>query len=95
MQRVFFANTEADAVRAAALARLLGYDDVAALKGGLDGFESTILNASTPARQLSPQERDTYQFRLRAAPQIAALIRARGAVKPVKAVKRVQGGCGS
>lgn len=94
-KKVFFANTEAGALRAAALAGLLGFENVAALKGGLDGFKSTILDASAPAREPSAQERDAYQFRLRAAPQIAALIRERGAPKPVKAVKRVQGGCGS
>ena len=94
-KKVFFANSEAGAVRAAALARLLGFENVAALKGGLDGFKSTILNASAPAREVSAQERDAYQFRLRAAPQIATLIRERSAPKPVKAVKRVQGGCGS
>jgi rhodanese-related sulfurtransferase len=92
---VFFARDGAGSVRAAALAGLLGYRNVAALRGGLDGFTGAILNASAPAGMLSPQDADTYRFRLLAAPQIAALIRERGAPKPVKAVKRVQGGCGS
>ncbi len=94
-KKVFFTDNEAGAVRAAALARLLGFEDVAALKGGLDGFKSTILNASAPPPELPAEERDAYQFRLRAAPQIATLIRERGAPKPAKTVKRVQGGCGS
>ncbi len=94
VRAVFFGKTDAASAHAAALARLLGYADVAALQGGLDGFTSTILQASAPARALSPQEADTYRFRLTAGPQIAALIRERGAAKPAKAVKRVQGGCG-
>ncbi|MFB3779601.1 MAG: rhodanese-like domain-containing protein [Bryobacteraceae bacterium] len=93
--KVFFAGDEAGSLRAAAFARLLGFANVAVLEGGLDGFERTILHASLPTGRLSPQEADTYRFRLRAGPEIATLIRERTAPKPVTTIKRVQGGCGS
>ncbi|MCL5743914.1 MAG: YeeE/YedE family protein [Acidobacteria bacterium] len=92
---VFFATDEAGSVRAAELASLLGFGNVAVLEGGLDGFQKTILNASLPSGSLSPQQADTYRFRLRAGPEIATLIRERTAPKPVTTVKRIQGGCGT
>jgi hypothetical protein len=90
--KVFFAQDEAAGERAAALARLLGYRNVAVLQGGMDGFSRTILNAEPgDAAGADPA---VEAFRLRAAPQIAVLMKERGAAKPVKAVRRVQGGCG-
>lgn len=95
-KKVFFADSEEQSVRAAMLARLLGYENIAALQGGLREFKRTILNARLPQRALSREERDTYRFRLKAAPQIVALIKAQGAPQPVKKrVKKIVGGCGA
>jgi len=91
---VLFGQNQEAGVRAATLAGLLGYHNVAVLDGGLDGFQSQILDASLPKGDLSPQEADTYRFRVRVAPEIAALIRERVAPKPAKVITRVQGGCG-
>jgi hypothetical protein len=83
------------AVTAATLASLLGYEEISVLQGGLEGFHATILNARLPDRDLTRSERDAFRFRLRAAPQITALIKERGRVKPVRrSVKKAVGGCG-
>jgi hypothetical protein len=89
---VFLANDEASAVTGAALARIAGYENVAALEGGLSGFMRTIVSMDGGANPAV--DRETLEFRTRAGHQIAAMIRQRSAPKPVKAVRRVQGGCG-
>jgi len=94
-RKVFFAQDEADATRAATLASLLGYKNVAVLQGGLNGFTQTILKATAPEQGLPEVEQATYRFRARAATEIATLIKQRGGVKPVRRIKKVQGGCGS
>ena len=94
-KKVFFADDETQAIIAATLAELLGHQNVAVLQGGLTAFADTILNAKQPNRELTRAEADTFRFRLKAAPQIAAMIKARGRVQPVeKRVKKVLGGCG-
>ena len=94
-RKVFFARDEATAVRAATLAGLLGYKNVAVLQGGLDGFNKTILQAAASGEGESEIDRETSRFRARAATEIATLIKQRGGVKPVRRIKKVQGGCGS
>jgi hypothetical protein len=94
-RKVFFAPDEVAAVHAATLATMLGYKNVAVLQGGLDGFNHTILQASTPAEGLPEIELETARFRARAATEIATLIKQRGGVKSVRRIKKVQGGCGS
>ncbi len=90
--KVFFARDEAGGIRAAALARLTGAENVAALEGGFDGFMASVVNASTSdARQV---DAETQSFRLRAGTEIAAMIKQQSGPKPVKTVRRVQGGCG-
>jgi rhodanese-related sulfurtransferase len=93
--KVFFSLDNDGSLRAAALAGLLGYRNVAFLQGGLAGFQRTILAPATAPSGESPSQEDAYRFRLRAGPEIAALIRERAAPKPALVVKRVQGGCGS
>ncbi len=93
-KKVFFANNEADAVRAATLAGVLGYKNVRVLQGGFEGFTQTILNAELPLRELTRGEADTYRFRLKASPQLATLIRERDQPKFVEVrAKKIQGGC--
>jgi len=93
--KVFFSSDNAGSLRAAALAELLGYGNVAFLRGGLEGFRRTILTPATQPAGPSLAQEDVYHFRLRAGPEIATLIRERAAPKPALVVKRVQGGCGS
>ena len=94
-QKVFFAADEAAAVRAASLAAILGYQNIAVLKGGLDEFSRTILQAPQPAEGLPRTADATARFRARAASEIARLIKQRGGVKTERKIKKVQGGCGS
>lgn len=88
-KRVFFANDEQTAVRAATLASLLGYRNVAALEGGLNMFSQTILQPAPGGDEA------VTRFRKHASLEIAALIKQRGGVKPARKVRRIQGGCGS
>jgi rhodanese-related sulfurtransferase len=94
-QQVFVADDEAAGVAAATIARELGAERVSALRGGLRGFQSTVLNLTPPPDALTGSDRDTWAFRLDAAPKLAALIQARSEAKPVaKKVKKIAGGCG-
>lgn len=93
-RKVFFAQDEQAAVSAATLAQLLGYRNIAVLEGGLDGFASSILQAAAPAGVLSADVAAAVRFRARAAAEIAVLIKQRGGVKPIRQIKKVQGGCG-
>ena len=94
-KKVFFANNEDDAVKAATLAKVLGYENVRVLQGGLAEFTQTILDAQLPLHELTRGEEDTYKFRLKAAPQLATLIQERDQPKRVEVrVKKIQGGCG-
>lgn len=88
--KVFFSRDGAGSIRAAELARLNGARNVAALAGGLDGFTATILNGAGQ----DSADADTRAFRLHAGTEIAAMIKQQSAPKPVKTLRRVQGGCG-
>ena len=95
--KVFVANSEADAARAAALASRLGYRQIAVLAGGLDEFARTILRAPAPAAAPADERDDRVvaEFRRDAGIRIAALMKARGAAKPgQRTVKKITGGCG-
>lgn len=92
---LFFADDESQAIVAAKLAQLLGHDQVAVMSGGFSAFESTILNAQPTTEQRNTAQHDTLQFRVRAASQLTALIKARGEMKiERKPVKKATGGCG-
>jgi len=87
-KKVLLGADEASSRQAAALARLLGAQNVAAVEGGMRGFTARILEAKSG-------EGVAARFRAEAAPKILAMMRERGAAKPAKAPRRVQGGCGS
>lgn len=92
---VFVAEDEQGGIVAATIARELGVDQVAALQGGYQAIRSTVLEAAPSPDALAGPDRDTWAFRLEAGPKLAALIKARGAAKPVeKKVRRITGGCG-
>ncbi len=88
--KIFFGTSTADGVRAAALARLNGFENLAALDGGYDGFLTTVMNSSAN----SSADPGASSFRQRARIEIAALMREQSAPKAPKVIRRVQGGCG-
>lgn len=91
--KVFFADDQASAADVAAVAEVLGYENVAVLGGGLQAFRRDVLQVSSLDQ--GAVGRDTLEFRMEAAPKLAALIQARGAAKPAeRKVKKVAGGCG-
>jgi rhodanese-related sulfurtransferase len=89
--KVFIGRNAEESIRAAALARLNGHENVAALEGGMEQFSGTILNQTAAAKVA---DIDTREFRQRAAREIAVLIKQQSGPKPVKTLRRVQGGCG-
>ncbi len=94
-EKVFIAEDGEDGIAAATLARLLRYERVAVLQGGLAAFRSAILEARAPEGEPAGGEVDAARFRARAGPAIAALIKERRAPKPAAPrVKKAVGGCG-
>jgi rhodanese-related sulfurtransferase len=94
-QLVFVADDEDAGVVAATLARQLGAERVAALRGGFRAFRATLLDVAPPPGALTGPDRDTWAFRVDAAPRLSALMKARGAVKSTdRKVKKIVGGCG-
>lgn len=94
-ERVFVDARGDHAVRAALLARRLGYENARALEGGMEEFTRSILEFD-PSRPLSPdaESPDTRRFRERARRVLPVMIREAGAVPAaVKTVRKVQGGC--
>jgi rhodanese-related sulfurtransferase len=93
-RKVFVGATEREADEAATLARLLGFENVAVLEGGCNGFRSTVLAAAASTAG-APGTGDTQAFRAEAGRQIAALIKASaGAGAVVRKPKKIAGGCG-
>ncbi|MBX2814188.1 MAG: YeeE/YedE family protein [Myxococcales bacterium] len=94
-QKVFFAQQESEARRAATLAALLGYENLAILQGGLDQLYAEVLSAQIPTNLYGRHQQDTYTFRLWAGAKLLGLIKARNAPKEsLRKVKKIQGGCG-
>jgi rhodanese-related sulfurtransferase len=89
--KIFFGRSSAEGTKAAALARLNGYENIAALESGYDGFMMTVMNGSPDRASL---DADTYVFRERARSEIQAMLKRQTATKTPAVVKRVQGGCG-
>jgi rhodanese-related sulfurtransferase len=61
-RKVFFAQDEAAALRAATLAGMLGYRNVAVLEGGLDRFNRTILQATAAREGVTEADPVTSRF---------------------------------
>lgn len=94
-RKVFFAEDERQADEAAALARLLGFGNVAVLQGGLAQFRASILDAPGSSSSLPAADPDVKAFRENAGRRITELANARSAVKPAdRKPKKVAGGCG-
>ncbi len=94
-KKIFYADSEQEAVKAATVAEILGYRNIAVLDGGLDAFKTKVLEVTAPDRPLSFEEQMVYDFRLASAQRLKELI-AEGGNKATKKrkVKKVQGGCG-
>lgn len=94
-KKVIVATTNEDALVAATLLDVIGYENLAVLQGGWTEFADTILHAVRPRRPMTSAEEDIYRFRLRAAPQLLAMLADQSAPKPTeRRVKKVQAGCG-
>jgi rhodanese-related sulfurtransferase len=93
-RKVFVADDESEAETAATLAALLGFANVAVLRGGWSGFRSVILERTAQGGG-NAVSADVAAFRADAGQQIAALMktRPRGA-GVVRRSKKIAGGCG-
>jgi hypothetical protein len=100
-EKVFVGQAGDEGASAGTLARLLRYDRVAFLEGGLAAFEKEILSvprvvAAPASIGQAPGVADVQRFRERAGPAIVALIKERGTPKPLAPrVKKIVGGCGA
>lgn len=94
-QKIFVGDSEADEMKAAYIATVLGYQDISILKGGFGEFKSTILDFKMPAGEISRNEADTYKFREKASSVLPALIQnaKKQAGSETTKTKRVVGGC--
>lgn len=90
-RKVFFGDDERQAGEAAALARLLGYENVAVPEGGLAEFRANILEAANGGAGEDPA---VQAFRENAARRIMTLANARTAKPAVRKAKKIAGGCG-
>jgi rhodanese-related sulfurtransferase len=94
VKKVLVADTEREERAACLLLERLGYENVAALKGGLPAFQGTILGAAAPPAGGRWAE-DVRQFRQTARTEILQMIAnaKNTAPKEPKKVKKIQGGC--
>jgi rhodanese-related sulfurtransferase len=91
---VFVAADEHTERQFAIIANRLGFSNVTILKGGLNNFNSEILNFDKNSIATTKQESDTYRFRTKASSIIPELIKENKSAGPVKKTqKRVVGGC--
>jgi rhodanese-related sulfurtransferase/uncharacterized membrane protein YedE/YeeE len=95
VKKVLVADDEAQERAACLLLGELGYDNVAALEGGLPRFRAQILDSAAFVPTGSRWDGDVKAFRQTARTEIAALIEAakHTAPKAVKPAKKVKGGC--
>ena len=89
--KVFLGGDTAEGLKAAALAGMNGFENLAVLDGGYQGFIATVMD---PQSSVAKTDTETAAFRARARVEIAALLRAQSAPKAPKPINRVQGGCG-
>jgi hypothetical protein len=93
-KNVFVAADEHTERQFAIIANRLGFSNVTILKGGLNNFNSEILNFDKNSIATTKQESDTYRFRTKTSSIIPELIKENKSAGPVKKTqKRVVGGC--
>jgi rhodanese-related sulfurtransferase len=95
MKKVLVADDEAQEKAGCLLLKNLGYDNVAALEGGLPQFKHIILDSTVFVPTGSRWDNDVRSFRETARVQIASMIEAAKHIAPkvVKAEKKIVGGC--
>jgi rhodanese-related sulfurtransferase len=94
-KKVFYGDDEEEGQKAATVARLLGFENVAVLQGGLGEFTRTVLDARVPPQLPDGSDGETLAFRAEAARQITDAIKARANAAPVeRKPKKIVGGCG-
>ena len=93
-KKVFYANDEAEAKRAAVLAAMLGYKNNFVLAGGMNEFKKVILNYQKPAVINTKAEVDASRFREKAQLLIPEIIKkTKAGPSEKKIVKKISGGC--
>ena len=91
---VFYDNDGSDAVKAAALANLLGNNNTAVLKGGINDFVKTFTDVQKPdSASMNLSAEQTYLFKSTALQRLDEL--SKSLAKPLVpvAVKKNKGGC--
>ena len=94
--RLFVSYNENTALKAALIARELGYKDIHVLKGGWKQFQADIINFKMPEIAENKIKKDTYRFRAEASVIIPEKIKenkAKQSGAQKKESKRVIGGC--
>ena len=93
-KKVFYADDEDLAKKAAVVSSEIGAENTCVLKGGMDNFKASILTFAKPEGTLTRQEIDTYRFREKASREIPELIKkSKNTVKAPKVIKKIAGGC--
>ncbi|MCB0748888.1 MAG: hypothetical protein KDC90_15620, partial [Ignavibacteriae bacterium] len=88
------ANDEMTERKIAIIAKELGYSNIEILRGGVNEFESEIINYTDDKSPTNRVEETTFKFRKRASSVIPEMIKNNKPVgKVVKKQKRVVGGC--
>jgi uncharacterized protein len=91
---VFIANNEQTERKIAIIAQELGYNNIEILEGGLESFQTEILDFENDKKPKDNVEETTFNFREKAAIVIPEMIKNNKPVGKVeKKLKRVVGGC--
>ncbi|NTV46292.1 MAG: YeeE/YedE family protein, partial [Chlorobiales bacterium] len=91
---VFVAQDEAAEIKAALVAKKLGFKNIEVLQDGIGAFRKEILDFKPDAQHEQEMNEYTVRFRTKASQVIPVLIEQNKAAAPVKKkVKRVLGGC--
>ena len=95
VKKVVLADSEPQEHAACLLLAELGYENIAALEGGLDAFNATIMTPGAPVVPATRWDPDVLRFREGARKDILLMIEKskNAGMKTVKTVKKIQGGC--
>ncbi len=95
VKKVILAESETQEHAALLLLQELGYENLAILQGGLDGFSATILNPPAVIPTSTRWDKDVIRFRQSARTEILEAIEKgkQGGSKEIKKEKKIQGGC--
>lgn len=99
LKTVFIGNDDYDAALALAFARGLGYNNTYAMKGGLEGWKTTILESKFNGERISARENALFDTRARAARLFTELnalpdsLKTRFLESKKFSAKKLDGGC--